>query len=95
MKVTDLLCTESMWTVGAEARTRTGEPVHAEDEKAVCWCLIGAISICYPKFEDREQIIRAVIREISARRHEPTWIDQFNDSTTFSEIRELALKLGI
>lgn len=95
MRVQDLLCVEQTWTRGAEARTPTGEAVHAEDERAVCWCLLGAINLCYPEFYAREIVIRHVVREIAKQIGSPIGIDEFNDRLTFEQVREFAKTMQI
>lgn len=38
-----LLLTETTWTSGAVARDEVGEAIHPLHDRAVAWCLLGAI----------------------------------------------------
>lgn len=41
------------WTQKISARNNDGLPVHPEDNRAVCWCSIGAINRAYADFSGR------------------------------------------
>lgn len=49
MTVAELLESPERWTREAVARDSKGLSTYAEDPKAVCWCLAGAILKCYPE----------------------------------------------
>ena len=60
MKVKDLLTDESKWTKGAYSRDAEGETTDLLDRGAVCWCLRGAIDLCYNG--DERGVIRTSIQ---------------------------------
>lgn len=39
----ELLSDEKRWTKGASARDATGDDVDPRSERAVCWCVVGAV----------------------------------------------------
>lgn len=47
-KIRDIFATESKWCKRNFARDASGKPVHIDDPNAVCWCLAGALDLCYP-----------------------------------------------
>lgn len=47
MKVKELFTDESKWCKNVPARDVNGEEIVLWDEKAVCWCLLAAVDLCY------------------------------------------------
>jgi hypothetical protein len=84
MKVQDILTDESRWTQGTLARGEDGKPCDPNDERAVQFCLRGAIIRAYPRLEARRRAYDAVRRLIG-----PTLIEYWNDSPerTFGQVR--------
>lgn len=47
MKVYELLADPASWTKGEFARNANGYPVLSRSNEACCWCLAGAVNVCY------------------------------------------------
>lgn len=91
MKVKDLLTNESKWTKGAYSRNREGEVTDVLDSgHSVCWCLRGAIDLCY--FGDERAQVRSKVRMYIDGEIEP-WNDSFK--TTFQDVKKLIDELDI
>jgi len=90
MKVHELLTDVSKWTQNIAARNKKHRYVNPKSLKAVCWCLMGAISRCYGA---EASAIRVLVKQILGN----TIIEAWNDNPTrqFSDVRELALRLDI
>jgi hypothetical protein len=100
MKVRELLDSEEKWTKRLYARDASGASVSPNDDKAVCWCLIGAIRYCYPDrvhgvFERVENHLRGKgalkIDELCIGASE--WNDA--PKRTFEEVKQLVDELDI
>ena len=91
MNIQTLLDSPEKWTRGWYARDAEGTACIAEDHKAACWCLLGAIRVCYPDFEERIAV------ECQVRQHIGPFVDVWNDAPnrTFEDIRELVETLDI
>lgn len=91
MKVKELFSDESKWTKGAYSRDSRGETTDVLDyEHAVCWCLRGAIDLCY--CGDKRDEVRSKVRNYIRNEIEP-WNDSF--TTTFADVRKLVEELDI
>jgi hypothetical protein len=64
MKVKDILSDPSQWTKCTMARNEDGRPCDPLDERAVQFCLRGAIIRSYPNWEERKRAYDAVLRLI-------------------------------
>ena len=91
MKVKDLLTDESKWVKGAYARTAEGRRAGSCESDAVRFCLLGAITRCYPNAGFGE-VLNRVVDQLPGRA-----IAEWNDdqSTTFTDVRNLVEKLDI
>lgn len=91
MKVRDLLTDESKWTKGVFASTANGRRAAFCESDAVRFCLLGAITRCYP-YTERHVAIDRVASQLSGR-----GIAEWNDdkNTTFADVRSLVEKLDI
>jgi hypothetical protein len=94
LKIKDLLTSENKWTKETYARDSQGRPALPHDERAVCWCLEGALFKCYPTSQYVD-IINKVRKYLGTKDFEPIAI--FNDSprTTFEDIAKLVETLDI
>lgn len=54
MKAWQLLDSPEKWTKGAFARTACGRAVMTGEGAAACWCLHGALGLCYNYGYDAE-----------------------------------------
>lgn len=96
MKVRELFSDPSKWTQGASGRDSTGSFVLDKDlDKAVCWCLYGAIARCYGIEGDNAEYYKIRSRVLS-HLHTDT-LSEWNDATgrTFEEVKELVDSLDI
>ena len=90
MKVHELLTDKSRWTQHHFAVNAAGRAVPEESRDAVCWCLSGAIRLCYGKDDDAGHW-HAVTKRLGMM--PSTWND--DPMRTFSEVRALVLELDI
>lgn len=90
MKPSELLATPEKWTTGELARDAQGEPVSEDNERAVCWCINGAMLKCLTSMEIIESSDK-----ITALVHGCIW--QWNDAPgrTHSEVLELLKGVGL
>lgn len=103
MKVFELLKTEGNWCKDTRAKDVNDKRVPViSDERAVKFCLEGAIERCYPDEKKRDEIEKRVLAMIKTF-NDPDWnepfrtIAMFNDSkhTTYKEVYGIVLKLEI
>lgn len=95
MKAYELLSDASKWTQGTYARDKSGLSINEYSRDAVCWCIRGAVKVCYcnnVRYEKYMQIAHAIILD-------GTWKDmvvwQDAPERTFEEVRELLVRLDI
>lgn len=101
MKIKELLSDESKWTKGWVARDSDKTPVNALSEKAVCWCLEGAVRKCYSSetilCPTAEYFVK--MNELSDAVHKKyaVSVPGFNDddNTTFEQVKQLVEELDI
>lgn len=86
MKIHELLSDPAKWTQDANARDKHGNPVNAESEDAVCWCLIGALYKCYPV--DHRKAWERLVTVIDV-------LYAWNDSHTHAEVLDLVRRLDV
>jgi hypothetical protein len=89
MKVLELLSSEDKWTQGAFARNKDGVRTDYYAEKAVSWCLIGAIHKCYSDYEEINSIMNRILFTVGEKCY------QYNDTHTYEEVMELIRELDI
>ena len=86
MKAYELLDTPEKWTRETSARNAHHDPAPANSERAVMWCMIGAIWRCYREEYDAvnaESRLRSVLE-----RAIPSITDANDDlATTFADIQ--------
>lgn len=77
----ELISDPKRWTQKTSARDSKGRPTFADEEEAVCWCAIGALS-----HVNREKLITCcgVLESVM-----PVGIATFNDSHTHEEVLAL------
>lgn len=68
------------WTQGECARDSKGKEVHSRNERAVCWCSIGAIAHASGFYYGFDKTIAALESVI------PGSISTFNDTHTHAEV---------
>lgn len=90
MKMRELFSDASKWCQGWFAKTIGGVLCSEFSEKAVCWCLSGAIWKCYPGL-DSDDVRRKIVDTIH------TDIPYWNDAKerTFEDVKALVEKLDI
>ncbi len=86
-KVHELLDEPEKWTKGTAARNAAGEVTSCRSPSAVCWCLAGAVFVCYPS--RAFDVICQLSKQLECA------IGDWNDSHTFEDVRNLALELDI
>lgn len=91
MKIYELLATPDKWTQGYYAKNKYGDDVEEGDDTAVCWCLMGAIYICY-EMEDYVKIMNKIESRIG-QCSIPSWND--SEIREYSEVIDLCKELDI
>jgi hypothetical protein len=92
-KIRELLTDESKWTQGALARDALGRPVSACSAQACRWDLYGAMDRCYgvcvgPWTGPWALLLARIDRE-------ETTVSTWNDTHSFSDVRNLVVDLDI
>ncbi len=90
MKVYELLDKPEKWIQGTMALDSRREECDPRDDKAVCFCLAGAVAHCYPI--DLYPAIRLRI-EARVRTMPTSWNDR--EHRTYEEVIALAKELDI
>jgi hypothetical protein len=101
MKVKELLSDKARWTQHVNARDKRFNPCTVESERAVSWCLLGAIDKCYP--QDRylaDNIFKRLTSRIKASCPDIADCDgevliNYNDTRTHAEVLSLVTELDI
>lgn len=93
VKIRELLTDESKWTQFTAARDINGAPVFLDNENAVCWCLIGAVSWCYRSDPKQLNMVMNKLWDELGNGEVVKWNDNFN--RTFEEVKALVVKLDI
>ena len=92
MKVHELLSDPSKWTKGVMARSSDGDVVDPGSVLATCFCLLGAIAVCYPGNEgDAKRKLYCGL----AKRNLLNSISNFNDTHTHEEVLALARECDV
>lgn len=105
MKLTELFTGPEKWTKEAAARDARGSDATFSDAPgAVCWCLMGGVTKCYPTITPQERNrVSDKIRNAALLLY-PVLMERcnlslvsFNDhpSTTFEHIRAVVEKAGV
>ena len=92
MKILELLSDKKKWTQNTYARNAMGYSVLPRAVDAASWCLLGALSKCYP---DRENNYAAHRRMTDCLPKGRTTISSFNDQSTFRQVRALLKKANV
>lgn len=96
MKVRELLDRPERWCQGALARDgTTGAECDPHSEFATCWCVLGAVSVCYPEHDQHSRAVEAM--RLAIYRVKRGQVGIWNDAPgrTFEEVRELVERLDI
>lgn len=96
MTVAELLDSPEKWTKGAIARDENGDDsIWEHDSKARCWCLTGAVFLCYgcPSFSVLEKLENILADEGFGDCEVSTWNDA--PERTFEDVRRVIEKAGI
>lgn len=81
-----LLENEKRWTTHAEARDAAGELVDPKSEKAVCWCLLGAIRKVSNTTDERVALLVVLDNRLG---QSLMTLALFNDFSTHQDILQL------
>lgn len=100
MKIRELFSDESKWTQNSYARDKNGDATSYNDSDAVCFCLAGALFLCYQDWEWK-LIQNRIDDELRRLLEEPAtseisaimWNDHY--STTFADVKALVERLDI
>lgn len=86
MKAHELLNSRDRWTTRQGARDFKGNPVGVIDERATCWCMLGAIAKCHgAAMHDKVRVVKGVLRD----RNIDVCPAKFNDTHTYEEVLEV------
>lgn len=98
MKIKELLSDRSKWTKGYSALDTVGWIVTPNSPDAVCWCLYGAIRVCYPDFSDLTKVgtkLNDTIQHKIGNKSITYIIWQDQPERTFEEVKALVEELDI
>lgn len=97
MKAYELLSSKEKWAKRAYAYDEKGAPCDPRDEKAVCFCLLGAIDRCYGKTPMRvrsKDIFLGVLEKLKNKvGNVPHWNDA--EERTYEEVVAVLKELDI
>jgi hypothetical protein len=91
MKCHELLSDSSKWTQGASARDARGYSLDPREPNAVCWCITGALCVCYKDFNERTNKVKTLNDVLKSRA--PYWND--TPGRTYDEVVTLLRELDI
>lgn len=100
MKIFELFSNSpKTWTQNNFAQDSAGRGVASTDDKAISWCLMGAIIKCYPEithFQERKETIVRILEKLKLSREMSNLI-YWNDSpnTTFEMVYNVVKELDI
>mgnify|MGYP001417778115 CR=1 FL=1 len=90
--LTEFFDSPERWTQGAYAKNADGEPCNSLDDKAVCFCLLGAINYVYGDARSTQIVKKLKNADITINRVGP-WND--SQDRTFDEIVDLCKRAGV
>ena len=98
MKVKELFSDESRWTRFRMARTPDGEGCLPDNPDASCWCLLGAIEVCYSCYAGSTHfsiLYDKIVQDLNLVGD--SFILEWNDAPerTFEEVKQLVERLDI
>lgn len=103
--VRDVFQDPMRWTQGSDARDRDGSETSAYDSSATCWCLMGALRLVYPDWDDRMEASRKLAHSglldhpgfpFPDPRYEGQMIDwNDNPERKHQEVLDLVTKAGV
>lgn len=90
MKVSELLTDETKWCQGCHARDQRGHEVRWNSPDACCWCLLGALNLCYA--HRKLKVAYSVVRHLRG-----VGVAEWNDASerTFEDVRQLIVEMDI
>lgn len=90
LKISELLKDPKRHTKGHYARNAKNRPVRPESDQAVKWCLVGAISHCYP--DDVSSIAGRLRAALEFQGYHKMDVVEWNDDpgTTHQMVLDLA-----
>lgn len=89
MKAYEKICSADKFTQGQYARNANGEPCRSSSDKAVCWCTLGAMTVCYE--ENLEYFTQRGRIELRVGMPVPEW----NDTHTYEQVIAVLKELDI
>lgn len=89
MKIRDFLNKDN-WIKGHMARDRWGKPCGTFEPEACCWCIQGAVNVCYPA-EERLEVFERIREHLTGAK----LLGFFNDSATWEQVHELLVKADV
>jgi hypothetical protein len=88
----EILNSRDKWTVGQLARDMCGIGVSPHSDKAVCFCLDGALSLANGRVVNRKKIptLLAIVRsKFATFSKSSVTIARFNDTHTYEDVIEI------
>ncbi len=92
MKIKELLAKPEAWTKGAWARDFQNTSVHGRNPMACCWCLGGALDLCY-NYEEQYAICKLIHNEACISLTIAEWNDA--PERTHQEVLDLVTRLDV
>ena len=93
MTVAELLDSPEKWTKRAFAKDADGRHVNEQSDRAVCWCLAGAVWRCYGCGPEADEAFEKLWKHVALHGA----VSKFNDhyTTIFEDIRRVVLAAGV
>ena len=89
MKIYELLSKRNAWTQNNYAKNTKRRPVMPNDPDACCWCILGALSKCYPDIEENKRVADRLYNHPTIRKAKG--LVAWNDSPSRRKSHILAL----
>lgn len=94
MKPSELLDSPEKWTKGAWGRCKDGSACDCRDERATCWCIIGAIYKCFSNEARIEKLLKEMRDSLNLSEHPLMWWND-NPERTYEEVIDLLKKFDL
>ncbi len=91
-KIRDIFADPNRWCKRRFAQDAQGNPVLIQDPNAVCWCLAGALDLCYP-VDNRPSFMNVVGRIYD--KIGTVSISLWNDKHGYDKVKALVDELDI
>jgi hypothetical protein len=95
-----LIADPAKWTQGWFAKTAKGQRVGPEEDKAVCWCVMGALKVTspagvyHPIHAPAYPFLSRAAESVKGSFGSPAWVNDTTDHATVLRMFDLAIELA-